>query len=396
MQAQKMESIGQLTGGIAHDFNNMLSSILGFTQLSQKLLQKNTSLQDDKLKSYLDQILLASGRARDLVKQMLAFSRTDIGEVTTIDLDLIVEEVANMLRPILPSSIDFTIDTDTQDKKIDCDAVQLHQVLTNLCINARDAMSGAGTITLSTRILHPRNENCTSCHHPITGDYISLIVSDTGSGIPDEFLSRIFEPFVTTKEVGKGTGMGLSMVHGIIHQHHGHIIVDSTPGEGTSFTLLLPIATTTNNRENRHLEPVLQDTPSINPHPKHIMIVDDEVSLTRLFADILNDYNYRVTTFNDSLEALNEFQANPQKYDCIITDQTMPKLTGIELVKEITRLRKDLPIIMQTGYSEHITDETINNTGIIKLLKKPVNIDEIIITINQLFETCEQNQKSNL
>ena len=388
IQAQKMESIGQLTGGIAHDFNNMLGSIMGFTQLSQK---RQAAIDDQKLKSYLDQVLLAGERARDLVKQMLAFSRTEVGKVADINPDLIIDEVISMLRPILPSSIDIEINTEANGTFIKCNAVQLNQILMNLCINARDAMSGKGMISLITRTIKKEDGICTSCHKPVNGNFVSIIVSDTGCGIPEEIKSSIFQPFISTKEVGKGTGMGLAMVHGIVHQHNGHIIVDSTPGEGTTFSLLLPVI----ENETRDLMPPQQDISSVesNHHlvKKHIMVVDDEISICQLFAEFLIDNGYEISTFIHSEEALKAFEKSPDKFDCLITDQTMPKLTGIELASKISRIRKDFPIVIQTGYSDQINEQIIEDSIVSVLLKKPVDIDEMISTINNILNK-EQNK----
>jgi len=383
VQAQKMESIGQLTGGIAHDFNNMLGSIMGFTQLARKRLD---GINDQKLESYLSQVSTAGERARDLVKQMLMFSRTEVGDVSIINPDLIIDEVIGMLRPILPSSINIEIDTETKDMFIKCNSVQLNQVLMNLCINARDAMSGKGTITLITRIMETEDEICSSCHKLVGNNYVSIIVSDTGSGIADEIKANIFEPFISTKEVGKGTGMGLSMVHGIIHQHNGHVIVDSTLGEGTSFKLLLPAV----DKDAQNLEQPQNEILSIENKQqiskKHIMVVDDETSICQLFAEYLIDNGYETSAFTDSVQALEAFKKSPDKYDCIITDQTMPNLTGIELASKISQIRKDFPIIMQTGYSDHINEQIVEDSAISVLLKKPVDVDKMISIIHGIFD----------
>lgn len=238
IQAQKMESIGQLTGGIAHDFNNMLTCILGYSQLSLKL--ENTS-QNPTLERYLNEIINAGKRARDLVQQMLAFARINKSEQRKVDIRRVVESSLNLLRPMIPSSINITSSFVSEIPSITGDPVQLQQVLVNFCINARDAMEGkTGSIHISVDQSKQVNAHCNSCFNEFNGDFIVLSISDTGSGIPEKILDKIFDPFFTTKEVGKGSGMGLSMIHGIIHEHGGHIIVESGD-KGTTFSVYLPI-----------------------------------------------------------------------------------------------------------------------------------------------------------
>lgn len=239
-QAQKMEAIGHLTGGIAHDFNNMLASIMGFTQLAMELSEE---YENEKLDEYLQEVNLAGERARDLIAQMLSFSRrNDKKELLPLELPLMIKEVTTLLRPMLPSSIEINYQTDTDIPKVKADPVKMHQVLMNLCINARDALEGHGKIELSLKSITLDGVACSSCHKPITGKFIEIVIEDNGSGIEKKNINKIFDPFFTTKEVGKGTGMGLSVVHGIMHDHHGHIILTSRPDQGTKFQLLFPPA----------------------------------------------------------------------------------------------------------------------------------------------------------
>ncbi len=239
-QAQKMESIGHLTGGIAHDFNNMLASILGFTQLS---ILMNEELQSEKLNEYLQEINKAGERARDLILQMLSFSRRNVDkEHLPVEPEHLIKEVVTMLRPMLPSSIKIICTLDSEAPKIKVDPVKLHQVLTNMCINARDALLGQGQIELKLRLRKFESEICASCHNPVSGEFVEIMIIDNGSGIDDENIKNIFDPFFTTKEVGKGTGMGLSVVHGIMHDHMGHVLIDSVLDKGTTFCLLFPPA----------------------------------------------------------------------------------------------------------------------------------------------------------
>lgn len=236
-QAQKMESIGQLTGGIAHDFNNILSSVIGFTELSLE----HTNNKDEVLHDYLSEILIAGERAQDVVKQMLTFSRGIAGKLKPLALSQMIKETIKLLRPTIPASLIITTEIDDRIPKINADIVLFHQLLMNLCINARDAMHNIGELTIFVYQQSINGDYCASCFEPIVGDYVVLAIQDSGEGITTEKLSNIFEPFFTTKAVGKGSGMGLSMVHGIIHDHHGHVIVHSEPGKGTRFEIFFPL-----------------------------------------------------------------------------------------------------------------------------------------------------------
>ena len=242
-QAQKMEAIGHLTGGIAHDFNNMLASIMGFTQLAMDLSE---DFENEKLNEYLQEVNQAGERARDLIAQMLSFSRRDNEkELLPLKLPILIKEIVTMLRPMLPSSIGIDYKLDGEVPMVKADPVKIHQVLMNLCINARDALEGHGKITLCLSLTSLDKGICSSCHNPVDGEFVEIIITDDGSGIKKKHLNKIFDPFFTTKEVGKGTGMGLSVVHGIMHDHHGHIILESKPGKGTKFRLLFPAANET-------------------------------------------------------------------------------------------------------------------------------------------------------
>jgi len=237
-QAQKMESIGQLTGGIAHDFNNILASILGFAELARQGLGL---YETKKIEVYLSKVLASGERARDLVDQMLAFSRGGEGELKPAQLFPMIEDSLKMLSPTLPSSIKIDLQIDDEELITATDSVQFHQLLMNLCINSRDAMDGKGNITIRLRRINSLVADCCSCRERIRGDYIELSVRDSGGGIKSDQLDYVFEPFYTTKEVGKGTGMGLPMVHGIMHGHGGHVVVDSVLGKGSNFSLMFPM-----------------------------------------------------------------------------------------------------------------------------------------------------------
>jgi len=238
-QAQKMESIGHLTGGIAHDFNNMLASIMGFTELA---ISNCDHRHDEKLNEYLTEVMIAGERARELIAQMLSFSRRNNDrEYAPLDASLLLKEVVSMIRPMLPSSIDINYNFEPDTPYINADPVQIHQILMNMCINARDALQGHGRVELNLKLVKFEKSICSSCHDSISGEYVVFEVTDNGTGIDESSIKNIFDPFFTTKEVGKGTGMGLSVVHGIVHDHNGHIVVKSDLGKGTIFNLLFPV-----------------------------------------------------------------------------------------------------------------------------------------------------------
>lgn len=374
-QAQKMESIGQLTGGIAHDFNNMLSAIIGFTSLSIERFA-----QDDphgKLNQYLSQVLQAGERGRDLVAQMLAFGRSQPGEQKLVDAALLIQEVVNLLGSTLPSSISMDVSLADDVPAVMVDPVQLHQVLTNLAINARDAVGEHGHIEIELSGLRHHDGLCSSCYQLFSGQFIEISVCDDGHGISAEQHGRVFEPFFSTKEVGKGTGMGLSMVHGILHQCNGHILLDSDSDMGTCFRLLLPPAPAEKLVE--------QDEQIISPAEtaagKCIMVVDDEVSLSEFFSELLSGCGYQVCAFNNPLEALKYFENDPDGIDLVITDQTMPQLTGVELSKKMLARRSNLPIVLCTGYSETIDEKGASRLGIAEFLQKPVATDRLLHSI---------------
>lgn len=245
MQAQKMEALGQLTGGVAHDFNNILASIMGFTELATDLLEDEEDLAKQEARKiftdYLDEIHIAGKRAKTLIEQMLTFSRSGKNDtLQPFNISILVNEAIKMLRPVLPTSISINAYVQSNISMVMADPVQLHQVLMNICINARDAMAGKGRIEITLGETIIPNEICTACQQPVTGNYLELAIEDSGPGIDTRVIERLFEPFFTTKKVGKGTGMGLAMAHGIIHRHQGHIIVESVVGTGSKFRILFP------------------------------------------------------------------------------------------------------------------------------------------------------------
>jgi len=392
MQSQKMESLGQLTGGIAHDFNNMLSAILGYTDLAIEI--------DDKevINSYLNEVLSAGNRAKELISRMLAFSRggKEI-DVQYLEIEPLLHESLKMIRPLIPSTIEFETYINDSNIPININPVMIHQVVMNLCINARDAISEHGKIIFSSKRIKLDNGVCASCHQPVSGDFIEISVMDTGSGIEPENINNLFEPFFSTKEMGseKGTGMGLAMVHGIMHDHNGHIIVETVVGQGSVFRLLFPVevdqAYTQPEGKPLSEQETLSEMELVNiVKGRHILLIDDEESVASMIQTVLESYDCIVTTFTDSEKALEEFYSHKDNYDLVITDQTMPKLTGAELSKEVLLIRPDIPIIMCTGHSENINKKDAEEIGIKVYMSKPLKNKELLRTIALLLRDKER------
>ncbi len=373
-QAQKMEAIGQLTGGIAHDFNNILTSILGYIVLGA---ERQSALGDAKLGRYLDQAQLAAQRARDLIQQMLTFSRGRRGERRAVSLAPLVEESARLLRPSLPATIELETDLAIDVPVVMSDPVQLEQVLLNLCINARDAMAGAGVIRVGVREVDSTDAVCASCRQRVAGRLVELSVADVGMGIAPDVLDRMFEPFFTTKEVGRGSGMGLAMVHGIVHEHGGHIVVDTAPGRGTTFRLrFMPL-----EEVRPPVSAAADEQMSRSPRPRlagRVLVVDDEEMVGDFMAEMLANWGLEVTVKRNPIEAEVWYAHDPSRVDLVITDQTMPRLTGVELAKRLTGVRPDLPVILYTGFSDAVTDAAMAHSGVCALIKKPVDTEKLL------------------
>ena len=376
-QAQKMESIGQLTGGIAHDFNNMLSSVLGYSELAIRHISADP---ESKLNQYLDEILHAGERGRNLVAKMLAFGRTNLGELQSVDGVSLITEVIKMLRPTLPSSLNITTVIEDDVSPLLVDPVQLNQVITNITINARHVVDEHGKIELGLHELHLLKDVCSSCHQEFAGEFVEINVRDDGQGISNEHLDRIFEPFFTTKQVGVGSGMGLSMVHGIVHQCGGHILVETEQGVGSNFRLFFKPALT------EGLDAVMNNAvPSVRAvENKCIMVVDDETGILGYLKELLSSMGYQVRAYDDPLAALKAFKSDPGSIDLVITDQTMPKMTGAKLAQNLLSLRSSLPVILCTGFSETIDESGAQHLGIAAFLRKPADSDELLSTIAKL------------
>ena len=387
LQATKMEAVGHLTAGIAHDFNNMLGAMMGYSELTQQVVRSG---QVENVARYQDEILKAGQRAKELIAQMLTFSRmpsdSNNDDVPIILITPILKEVVSMLRSSIPSSIDLNYQSDDANLKTRIQPVNLHQIILNLTVNARDAIGEYGRIELKLSRQHLPESVCASCQHPFAGDFIKLSVSDTGSGIEGHLLQNIFNPFFTTKEVGRGTGMGLSVVHGLVHTLGGHIQVESTMGKGTKISILLPEATEPNTEVTLH--DTLENTEGMLAG-KHIMVVDDELSMTAMLSEFLTIHGAITTTFNSPVAALNDLEEHPDKIDLVLTDETMPSLSGMHMAEHMLKCRPTLPIILCTGYSEHATPELAAQAGLVGFLYKPLNLNDLLHKIHLTLKLTE-------
>ncbi|HTG96448.1 MAG TPA: ATP-binding protein, partial [Burkholderiales bacterium] len=362
-QAQRMEAIGHLTGGIAHDFNNLLAGIMGYVVLAS---ERETATRDAKLMSDLDQALGSSRRARDLIQQMLTFSRGQRGAPRALALRHAVGESLKLLRSSLPSSLELSSAL-TDVPPVMLDPVQLDQVLLNLSINARDAMNGSGRVAIAVGSQSMQAAVCSSCRKGFAGEYVELSVGDSGPGIPPPVLERMFEPFFTTKEVGRGAGMGLATVHGIVHENGGHILVETAAGSGTRFRLLWPIAA--GAAEPAREQPKARIVKSALRG--RVLVVDDESAVGGFMRELLESWGLDAVHVTSPALAKEAFAG----YDLVITDQTMPGITGFELARELIARRPGLPVILYTGHGDRITQRDVEAAGIRALLHKPVEPD---------------------
>ncbi len=375
-QAQKMEAIGTMAGGIAHDFNNILGAISGYTEIS---LSKIPS--DSRIKYYLEQIHASSQRAINLVRQILEFSRMTEKERTPVSLIPLIKETIKMLREIIPSTIEIRLNARTDADAILGDATQIYQILMNLCTNAYQAMKDKGGL-LEVELVGMEVGEDADIDDKLQGlnpgSYIELIVKDTGEGIDPIIQKRIFDPFFTTKKIGEGTGLGLSVVHGIVRSYGGTITVDSRVGEGSAFHVYLPLLVGEQAASTR--EP---DHPERNGTGR-ILLVDDETMLASVTKEMLEDRGYTVIARTDSIDALETFRADPGQFDLVITDQTMPEMTGIDLAGHVMSIRPDIPVLLCTGFIDSAIEEKITEAGIRAIVLKPVSIKRLIALIHDL------------
>lgn len=381
-QAQKMDALGQLTGGIAHDFNNILASILGYVSLVQTILPQEGN---ERIANYLGSVLAAGERARELVAKMLEFSRNAPREdLQPVDPAPLVDEVARMMKAIIPSSINLSVQHAPARSFALLDPSDLHQLLVNLIVNARDALGPHGQIDIRLSSPHRVRGVCSGCHATVDGHYLVLEVEDNGSGIAPEVLSRIFDPFFSTKSAGKGTGMGLSVVHGILHRGRGHVLVESRAGQGTTFRMLFPPAPA-----------AASATPAASSHApveaprgqgQRILVVDDEPLVASYLSELFSLNGYAVDTAADGVEALERLGEAGQQYGLLLTDQTMPRMTGTELITRVRALQPALPIILCTGYSDSVDEQGALAMGIREFIRKPVAPDTLLRAVSAVMQ----------
>jgi PAS domain S-box-containing protein len=375
-QSQKMESIGTLAGGIAHDFNNILFPIIGHTEmLLDDIPEENSSIRNS-----LNEIYTAALRARDLVQQILAFSRQESSELKLIKMQPIINEALKLIRAAIPTTISITRNIQPDCGAVKADPTQIHQIVMNLTTNAYHAMEkNGGELKVALKAIEVGDDDLVS-HDLTPGSYACLIVSDTGIGMNKDVMNRIFDPFFTAKEKGKGTGMGLSVVHGIVKTMKGAIQVSSEPDRGTEFHVYLPIVQSSfDTQEVMVKEPLLGGA-------EKVLLVDDEDSIITMEEQVLARLGYQVTTCADSTEALEIFRSGPDQFDLVITDMSMPKMSGDKLAVELIKIRGDIPILICTGFSESMTDEKIKSLGIRGLLMKPMVIKDLAKKIREILD----------
>lgn len=378
IQAQKMEAIGSLAGGIAHDFNNVIYAIIGYTELSMDAVPEGS-----KARRNLREVLKAADRAKDMVRQILTFSRKTEKVKKPISVQSVLKEAVNLLRTSLPSTIEIRQDIDVDCGPVMADSTQIHEIIMNLGTNAYHAMREKGGIlgiTLRQEEIGSDDSKYDPNLHP--GTYLKLIVEDTGHGIDANIMGKIFDPYFTTKGVGKGTGMGLSVVHGIVRDHGGNIRVYSKPGKGTAFYVYLPLIETGSVEREREII-------SAGPVPtgrERILFIDDEEQIVQMVQQILESLGYHVTPRTSSVKAFEAFRAKPDKFDLVITDMTMPNMTGSELATRLLEIRSDIPIILCTGFSELMDEKKANAIGIREYVMKPIIRDKLARTIRKVLD----------
>ncbi|MFC1838078.1 PocR ligand-binding domain-containing protein [Thermodesulfobacteriota bacterium] len=377
-QAQKMEGIGTLAGGIAHDFNNILSPILMHSELIMEDLPS-----DDPLKHDIKEIYKAGERARDLVQQILTFAQKRLKEKIVLKSSHIVKEAIKFLRSTLPTTVEMKFDNKAEHDTVLADPTQINQIIMNLCTNASHAMREKGgilEIILDNEVITASKAKRMLNINP--GEYLKITVKDNGTGIDADIKNKIFEPYFTTKGVGEGTGFGLATVHSIVQSYGGDIIVESEVGKGSTFDVYIPL-------EKTEAQDLKEDRTESPIGTESILFVDDEESIVNIMKKSLKRFGYKVTGRTSSVEALEAFRNNPDKFDLVITDMTMPNMTGEDLAKELMTIKTGTPVILCTGFSEKIDEEKAKEIGISSFVMKPIIANEIAITIRELLDHKE-------
>jgi PAS domain S-box-containing protein len=385
MRTYRLEALGRLAGGIAHDFNNILGAISGFVELA---ISRMHSAAPKTILAYLEKSQESSERAKQLIKQLLIFSRgPECQSFKPQDFNKIVANSLDMIRSLLPSSITFDVHLSEQSFPVVCDPVQVEQVLLNLCINARDAMDGKGTLHVNLESYHAKGERCVICTESVAGVWVSLLVQDSGKGITDADMERIFEPFFTTKGRDKGTGLGLSVVHGIVSSYNGHILVDSDPGKGTGFRVLLPLYNEEAELADEFESDQIQTCSAGDVSGLRVLVVDDEMPIRQLLMESLSNQGYEVVLCEDGSVAWQYLKDRAHGFDILITDQTMPHLTGIDLVRKLRAQGGSLPVLLCTGFRETIDRHLMEELDIAQCLEKPVRLDMLSCLLKKLLWT---------
>ena len=375
LQAQKMEAIGTFAGGIAHDFNNMLSVIFGYTEMALDKTAKDSEVHDD-----LQNLYHAGMRARDLVMQILTFSRQSEQKMQPVQVNLIVKEALKFLRSSLPSSIQIRSNIASEGKVL-ADPTQIYQVLMNLSSNAMHAMRHHGGV-LEVSLDEVRLDTSFAAKHPeaVADTYVKLTVTDNGEGMSPEMIESIFDPFFTTKDKGEGTGLGLAVVHGIVESCHGFIKVSSKQGQGSVFNMYLPII-------EARAKPPKEIQGPLPTGTEHILLVDDDKILADIGKQMLERLGYRITMRTSSIEALELFKAKSDQFDLVITDLTMPNMNGDKLAIEMMMIKSGIPIIICTGFSKMISENSVQSIGIKGLLMKPVTKPDMAIMVRKVLDS---------
>jgi signal transduction histidine kinase/ActR/RegA family two-component response regulator len=376
-QVLKLQAIGTLAGGIAHDFNNILFPIIGYTEIAMDDLP-----QDSPTRRNLEEVLKAANRAKELVQQILTFSRQNARERKPIRVQAIAREALRLLRASIPKTIEMVADLSDACHAIMGDPTQIHQVIMNLCTNAYQAMQETGgTIEVRLAETHIGYEETVKHIGIRMGAHLHLSVRDEGVGMEPSVLERIFEPYYTTKEPGKGTGLGLSVIHGIVKNHGGFINVESIPGKGSTFHVYLPTL------EDAEAEIETAASAAKSAGSERILLVDDEPQIVDMEKQLLEKLGYRVTARTSSTEALETFASQPDQFDLVITDMTMPQMTGDRLARQIWTIRPGIPVILCTGYSEMISEDKAASMGIRKFILKPAEKDELAAAIRNALDS---------
>jgi signal transduction histidine kinase/ActR/RegA family two-component response regulator len=375
-QAMKLQAIGTLAGGIAHDFNNILSPIVGYTELTMDDIP-----EDSQARKYLERILKATNRAKELVQQILMFSRQNCQERKPLKVQNLIKEALKLLRATIPATVEINCDVDQDCGPIMGDPTQIHQVIMNLCTNAYHAMQETGgSLDVSLKEIDISYEQTMERLGMKLGKHLQLTVKDAGHGMEPEVLERIFEPYYTTKEQGKGTGLGLSVIDGIVKNHGGDITVSSQPGKGAVFNIYLPVI------DHIDVETESSETTIAANGGERILLIDDEEQIIDFEQQILERLGYKVTSKTDSEEALVEFAAQPDQFDLVLTDMTMPKMTGDQLARKMMDIKPEIPVILCTGFNEAITEEKALAMGIDKFVMKPIVKDKLANTIRAVLD----------